>query len=1419
MQFYRDQILSSEIINQKKQIIFKVQQTSDFIYPNEQYDYIIYIKNISGVPINDIHIITNNSPEIELNQNDHPNKNIGDLEPNEAKLIFLKAHCCETGVFNIHFVCYGQGTGLFNQTLNINCNYEGITNDIVHRIYIYNFSPYEDTFTMTAEDFNDDVTQLIKTQKLPYKAKEQPFPMIKNGLYNLASFINQESESYLQQYNEAKNTKEHEYQYIGRENFNASALEVYEGRNLEAIIEDINENSQYFKAKFFRTGTNQLLNHFQEYSPNGFIYRFGLLSSDIYHYLGVLPSYSYMSDYIFRWAPDDKQPPSLIPKKREMNWDTKRWNGGWIVYQIATEEYQATDEWKALNEKSYQRIASFDDKDLANSFIDKQKSVDADLRADIDSDLVKYNYLLVRNYLDTGVFFVNIPFDKIPTNFIILSNDEIDAIIQKAKPCGAKGLIRYELSQNFDISMEMISHPRMHLYTEIPMSMYVSPLKIQTKTYDWVYEYMCGEEKKSWRLTPYNPICRTWLYHDIIKDDINFNSKYIHRRLTYSDLWTSQDIYTCQTHLPCVCDNFNNPYKTCKNYFKGCINSNEDYATNDVEQSTYATQNKDIDYYPDNNIDLDMEYDFPQPLLSRTNNTLIHLRDGCSLLYYGGANNFSFRMKTYLSEVINKYTQQTDDFLEEWADQHNTKLIIYETKEHRIGLRTGYKITGFNDSVYNMFDFSIQDGLSGLGFIDSNNKYHFFEADLNQYTKKYTLTYKTSYNYHDTICQEGFVSVDNIDGLAMSFIKINDIRVVIFYFKKEQMFHYFTHTIISNIKDVFEYEPKTNDTVNKEGDNDNSQNNDFTSDICCGYRETNPIIVDLPHYEEYNTYSQPILKGGQNWISLYKIDKSEDSYTYIQNDQQFAITPDDIIMHFDNINIPNRSKIHQIYIQGVAESNVEQNIYCSYSSQDDNNFESVQNNKYTLKPKKIDIYKYEEKSLYYIKQQNFEDDKALTDNINFNNFFNIDMDQYIEDDNYYITIQKPFWVEMYDFTNYAYSSSLIDDIVLTIEGYNHGEEITLATQLASRDDLGELTKITIESGYFYHHIPLSFAQSFITDTYRLRLKFLGLNHKVDIYNSYLTIDFKNKTEIERPVTFIDECSIYTKNKFYLNSIDTITTEELNNGFTVHLSFDEINPGTYYRIYYAELVIVYSEQHSSLLVNADKFVYQPFATPDITVSGNTNTLLSGQYYNDVATVSQIYSDVDNLNHGIELKDSIYQAFIARADNITSIELHPNGFIGNPSSTLKIGVYTNHKHSPGTLIKEIYVPGWIKTNTTHDGSTQLNNLYSIKYNLNITGLTVDETYWFKIEVLEPKPNSYYLLHYSTNQVYEFKMLLKENNDLINSFGSLEFSIYSKNESKSFSQLPSYQNYFNNPYVLIGLHKFGTIQNLKIKKSESL
>ena len=460
----------SEIIRQRKQFIFNVEQSSNYVFPGEEYTYLVYIKNISGNEINNfnIEIETPDGVFIEKisNQEDTPIT----LQKNESKLYEFKSTIEYKGEYSVHFIGYGESTQIAHKNMKIKCSRSYNSDKLIHRIHIYDFTPYEDNFTMEASNYSDEVVQTFKRQKLPFKTGEQPFNIIRNG-----NIENIESQSYLNQYKKAKNTKEHVYQYISRENFTENSLEHYEGENLFEIIDKINSESEYFRATFLKSGTNTLLNDFTQYKPNGFIYRMGLLSSEIYHTLGVIPTYSYMSDQLFRWAPSpsgqrifhdrdiDEMDPTqdmlnLYPKPKSMKWGENIWAGrSWSVYQNATDEYKETEEFKKNFENNVlsirKNIGIFESKKDAEIYIEQKEYFDNVVRNQIQDSMVKYEYEIKENFFDTGVFFVNIPILKIPSNFYLIDTDELYKIISRVKPYGVKPIINYVIEKNFDLDM------------------------------------------------------------------------------------------------------------------------------------------------------------------------------------------------------------------------------------------------------------------------------------------------------------------------------------------------------------------------------------------------------------------------------------------------------------------------------------------------------------------------------------------------------------------------------------------------------------------------------------------------------------------------------------------------------------------------------------------------------------------------------------------------------------------------------------------------------------------------------------------------------------------------------------------------------------------------------------------------------
>src|SRR5574344_2457063 len=80
--------LDSVIINQKKQLFLDVQQSKDVVIPNGQFQYQIYVKNISGTNVDNVHIYITNPYEININGASDTGDafNIGNLKNGQSVL-------------------------------------------------------------------------------------------------------------------------------------------------------------------------------------------------------------------------------------------------------------------------------------------------------------------------------------------------------------------------------------------------------------------------------------------------------------------------------------------------------------------------------------------------------------------------------------------------------------------------------------------------------------------------------------------------------------------------------------------------------------------------------------------------------------------------------------------------------------------------------------------------------------------------------------------------------------------------------------------------------------------------------------------------------------------------------------------------------------------------------------------------------------------------------------------------------------------------------------------------------------------------------------------------------------------------------------------------------------------------------------
>lgn len=1434
--------LHSEIIHQKKQLIFQVEQTTNHVFPNEDYKYYIYLKNISGVEIRNIHIKVNNPAEIFINEQDNGEDvlQIKLLKPDEAKFIYLRAKSGATGIHHIHFICYGDGTGLYYQTLKLHCSYTSISDELIHKLHIYDFTPYEDTYFHKVGNFNDQTTQLFKTQKLPFQAGKQPFPMQnKDSESSPEPFSNTESESFLNQLDLAKNTKEHVYQYISRENFNANAEEAYVGKNLQDLVNTLNRNSKLFKATLLKTGTNELATDFQQYEPNGFIHRFGLLNSEIYHYLGTLPTYSYMSDFLFRWAPDGREPLNLYPQKIAMKWNQKKWTGrGWVVYRIATEEYLNSGNFNFKLEDRWKAIGYFETESDAQIFVDRTQSIDDAITNTINRGYDLYTYEIRESYYDRGVFYVHIPISQIPSNFYLLDTENIEALIQRTKPFGTKALIRYMVEDEFNHNLEFISYPAYRLYSDIDMGEFeLANYFIQSKKEGKIIERICNKEVETYGMVPSG---LTAIYNGPNEHDIEILPEQL-----------KPTVYTAYNTQNLIAKN----KKRCKT--KACR-----------QEMTNRP-------YPDNSLNHELECSVKMDATVE-DNPLRTLTDLSNILYQNDFTNISFNIPSNVVDTIKindtDIQESQNSIVNKWMKANNYRSFSYPITRmfDKMGL---YKFTNknkycdaFKINVMQRKSFDVENEI-GIGFTDVYDRHHLFSLKYNQTYKQDYIKYSTVFNNNFKMQKDGLT---NASALVFKIIRAeNDYKnnIVVFFTENEGVLHYFHHVIVSDLKQVFifmnnelaqykQYEyydgtkqikyqndkgeilPLKKDsmgqilldkTMSYVDDNgvtqkgtpvftiENLPDKEIGAYIKYGRKSKDKVTFETPYYNEFDMYEATHLANGEGWNNLYRINKAENSYTYVQNDTNEVMDVDSIELHFSDIVIPENSIIKDIRLKTIISSSYDKPINCSATYQSNHLLEGCDGYRLRLHNRTIEFYhQTKEGQYYYIRQleQAQTENKAnyyinlINENILFDESFNLE-------DN--LIIQNPHWIEIADFTDNPYSFNDIQNISFVIEGFNTGPEIDILSQLLYEDDVGTLVSYKIPSGYFYEKISLPFSNSYMLDWLRLRFRFDRLNNPIQIFNSCIDIKFKTKQQFEIFYSDCDEVYNTDKNIYYLNALieDNITAQDLNNGMTVLLDFDGLNPGEFYKIYSTELQIIYQRQDMSLLINKNKFIPNRSTDKYVVVSGDTeNTYLSGKFYDDAEFISQTSSSTGPDNFGYELRDTLYQAFKLNHDNITSIEIFPNGFKGNPDNTLKLGIYENHGFSPGKLIKEVYINGWNKANN------QLKKLNSIKYEINVNGLETNTLYWFKIEVENPSENNYYLLKYTIDRWQDFKLLTKENNNYINTSGSLKFNIYSKNLSTSFNQLPIVEDYLVDPYIEIGLHRGqGTIKNLSVKKSQEI
>lgn len=1322
----KSNIEKSEIINQKKQFIFDVEQSSNTVFPNEKYIYYVYIKNVSGVEIENLKIKIENSPNIVFEVDVKPDIGIT-LKDREAKLYQFEASCPVIGEHIVHFICYGEETQILYKTLKILCSRTNNSEKLTHRLHIYDFTPYEDIYSFESSNYSDQVTQILKRQKLPYKAGESPFKAISNNVDE-----NTESQSFLDQYNEAKNTNEHVYQYISRESFVEEKKESYDGETLTELVSNINKNSDFFNARLLSTGTNTLLNDFKRFAPDGFIYRMGLLNSEIYHTLGVIPTYSYMSDYLFRWEPPEKfDEIKLYPKIEPKKWGDHLWAGqGWIVYQYITNEYKKTEEFKDLfKEKKislYEVVGRFEDEKSAQELVDWLEERDSYTRSEQRTDLVKYRYEIRQSLYDTGVFFVNIPINKIPKNFYLMDNDSIMALINRCKPFGTKPIVNYIIEETFNLNMEQkltLGYKENFLFN----------IDMDTDDYE-IYK----QEFKNKQI-----ICEGGT------------------PLTYPAFVTTEYLIHSQ-----------------KGLFNQEMLVDYDYSQVGQTKSFDGLMEKDVYGYS----------------LS-TEKELITLEDVIGLLYQNNFNNICFYIPSvdFISVKEIRVDEDGNIFYLYNEDDPNSKVKIEGVKSINTKELTDEEtlLIKIKDSFDKTYTLSIK-------------------KDLYQEKDSFIEYIYTNSKGEDFVKKTGYADVYSVS--IAHFNSLNKKVLVFFIEDKDRELHYFHHITIQNIREITS---ERKDKNNIPRDSPLFINRDFFE---------KKIYIETPFVKQSTKPKCSRIYGGDNWNNFFRFNNEINSYTNIRNMEKDNISVEDIILKYDSINIPETALIKEVRLKLNGNHSKDKHIYLKYALNTEYLSPDLNGYTFQLSPNNIETYSHLYESTVYYKdkledaikkdQESFIEEykRLIEENEIFNEDINFDVYHYLYDQNDFISIKDKYWCELSEFTNLTYNLNDIQSISLVIEGYNEGSENDIVVQLL--DGVNSSSKVTSKtpSGWFREKIPLLYPNSFKLENLRARFRFKDLTHTINIFDTKLEITFKNKQsgEIDYiPSEILDLNNSQTT--VILN--DYINPADLNNGLNLVLQFDDLAPGDYYQLYSHELEIIYQENDIDVIISNNNYENQYFGINPSQIQGHlSDGYLSGLFYSDVAKVIQDESNIGPENKGIKLEDALYQKFESRDDNITCVEIFPHGFVGNPNSSIKIGLYTNSNNTPDSLIKEIVVDGWLKNNE------ELKSLKSIKYNFNVDNLIKEENYWLKLEVMNPEVGNYYMLKGTTNGISIFKLLARDNNNYINTLSSLKFNIYSENLSQSFCNINAFQENFDNPYIKIGLHKGkGIIDNLKIMKKE--
>lgn len=374
---------------------------------------------------------------------------------------------------------------------------------------------------------------------------------------------------------------------------------------------------------------------------------------------------------------------------------------------------------------------------------------------------------------------------------------------------------------------------------------------------------------------------------------------------------------------------------------------------------------------------------------------------------------------------------------------------------------------------------------------------------------------------------------------------------------------------------------------------------------------------------------------------------------------------------------------------------------------------------------------------------------------------------------------------------------------LIINGINESDYE--ADIIIKNSNLEEI-KTTVPSGLFTATFDLLKIYSF-TDIenidFNLFLDNIQSKSTFKINDIHLNISFDKKLNTIPSLDSVQNLDITSNSNWTLYSTNNLwgLNQELphkicgyniNNRIIVPIDFKTLNSNEYIYLYNANLIIKYKNNHGTFTTNIlelpNTYETGQLITGNITqynennqTTTNNDTYLFGNVEFDDRMLKNDTEDKLDINgeiwNSINLKDTVYQSFIAENDNITAIELNKFGKIGYPYPYITLSLYDDNLKQPDNLITSRTINGW----DFDDNGLE-------KFDFIVNNLNVGETYWIGLSVPSYDEYNYYKIKY--NDDYHGNLIIKNNNENINTNEtiSLSFNLYSGTNHHFYNKLPA-------------------------------